>query len=81
MILVLGLHNIDKVLCLLLFIAGFKALSNCLGQSRLLVFDGKDVVDFLFEDLRGNLCWAACRVEGHQEGPSTEGAEGGGESP
>jgi len=64
----LGLTKVDKVLGFLVSVAGLKALSNRFGQFRLLVFDGKDVVGFLFEDLRGNLCWAAfpCRLEGHQ---------------
>jgi len=63
---VLGLNEIDKVLCFLLFIAGFKALSNHFGQSRLLVFDSKDVVRFLFEDLRCYRCLAAHRIKGHE---------------
>jgi len=63
---VLSLTKVDKVLCFLLFIAGFKACSNHFGQSELLVFDGKDVVGSLCEDLRCYRCLTAHRIEGHQ---------------
>ena len=66
MTLVLGLTKVDKVLCFLVSVAGLKALSNRFGQSRLLVFDGKDVVRSLFEDLRCYRYLTAQRIRGHQ---------------
>jgi len=63
---VLGLTKVDKVLCVLVSVAGLKALSNHFGQSRLVVFDGKDVVRSLFENLRCYRCLTAHSIKGHE---------------
>jgi len=72
---VLGLTKVDNVLCLLLSIAGFKALSNHFGQSRLLVFDGKDVRPLPVRQFARQSLFDSPSHRGSPGSPLVEGAE------